>query len=162
MQDAGYRSISYNVFNIGEANKLPAYSMELGVSLEGDRHLVAVDRILEIAARQAREGIFHTSPIALRFVAPSKAYASMMHGRQTMMIELIMVVDSHRGEELLATYERELADLGTRPHWGQINALTPDRVHALYPQWSAWMGIEERFNASGVFDAPFTRRVGIS
>jgi hypothetical protein len=163
MQDKeGYHSISYKVFNIGEANKLPAYSMELGITLEDDRHLEAVDLLLSIAARWAGEGVFHTSPVALRFVAPSKAYASMMHDQPTMMIELIMVVDSHRGEELLASYERELAVLGARPHWGQLNALTPERVRELYPRWDAWMEVERRFNASGVFDAPFTRRVGIS
>jgi hypothetical protein len=158
----GYRSISYRVFNIGEANHLPAYSMELGVTLEGDRHLVAVDRILAAAADWAQQGVYHTSPIALRFVAPSQAYASMMYDQPTMMIELIMVVDSHRGEDLLAGYERDLAGLGVRPHWGQINALTGERVRELYPRWDAWLETAARFNASGVFDGPFTRRVGIS
>jgi hypothetical protein len=162
MQDLeGYRSISYKVFNIGESNRLPAYSMELGVTLEADRHLEAVDRILAAAARWAKKRVYHTSPIALRFVAPSKAYASMMHERPTMMIELIMVVDSHRGEELLASYERDLADLDVRAHWGQINALTPDRVRELYPRWDTWLATGARFNASGVFAAPFTRRVGV-
>jgi FAD/FMN-containing dehydrogenase len=161
MEDPSYRSISYKVFNIGEANQLPAYSMELGVSLEGDRHLAAVDRILDLAASQARDGVFHTSPIALRFTAPSRAYASMMFDRPTMMIELIMVVDSHRGEELLATYERELADLDVRAHWGQVNGLTPEDVRRLYPRWEDWLAVERRFNASGVFAGPFTRRVGI-
>lgn len=163
MQDPSYKSISYMVFNIGEANKLPAYSMELGVTLEDDRHLACVDRILEIAARWAREGVLHTSPIALRFVAPSRAYASMMADRPTMMIELIMVVDSHRGEELLASYERELgAAFDARPHWGQLNALTSARAAELYPDWERWRAVERELNASGVFDSPFTRRVGIS
>jgi hypothetical protein len=162
MSDPGYRSISYQVFNIGEANKLPAVSMELGVTLEGDRHLLAVDRLLAIAEREARRGVFHTSPVALRFTGPSKAYASMMHDQPTMMIELIMVTGSHRGDELLATYERELADLDVRAHWGQINGLTPEDVRRLYPRWPDWMAVEQRFNASGVFAAPFTRRVGIS
>ena len=157
----GYRSISYKVFNIGEANHLPAYSMELGVTLQDDRHLAAVDRILASAERWKQQRVYHTSPIALRFVAPSKAYASMMYDQPTMMIELIMVADSHRGEELLASYERDLADLGVRPHWGQINALTPGRVSELYPRWDTWLATAARFNASGVFDAPFTRRIGI-
>ena len=80
MVDDGYTNVSYKVFNIGEANHLPAYSMELGVALEGGRHLEAVDRILAIAASGRPSGFFHTSPIALRFVAPSDAHASMMHG----------------------------------------------------------------------------------
>ena len=157
----GYRSISYKVFNIGEANHLPAYSMELGVTLDGDRHLEAVDRILQTAAEWARRRVYHTSPISLRFTAPSRAYASMMYQQPTMMIELIMVVGSRRGEELLAAHERALADLGARPHWGQINALTPARVRELYPRWEEWLAVERELNASGVFDSPFSRRVDI-
>jgi hypothetical protein len=161
MQDPSYRSISYTVFNIGEANHLPAYSMELGVTLEGDRHLEAIDRILVGAETWARKRVYHTSPIALRFVAPSKAYASMMFDQPTMMIELIMVAESRRGEDLLAAYERDLAPLGARAHWGQVNALTPERVRELYPRWDTWLETAAEFNATGVFASPFTRRVGI-
>ena len=163
MADSGYADVSYKVFNIGEANKLPAYSMELGIGLEGNRHLEAVDRILAIAAeRRKRERLVHTSPIALRFVAPSRAYASMMHERATMMIELIMVDRSRGGEELLAGYEQRLADLDARPHWGQLNGLTAERIAALYPRWQDWLAVERELNRSGVFDSPFTRRVGIT
>jgi hypothetical protein len=162
MADKGYADLSYKVFNIGEANHLPAVSMELGVTLEGNRHLEAVDRILAIAAeRRKRDKLVHTSPIALRFVDASRAYASMMHGQQTMMIELILVDGTRGGDELLAGYERDLADLGARPHWGQINALTAERARALYPRWDDWLAVERELNASGVFDSPFTRRVGI-
>jgi L-gulono-1,4-lactone dehydrogenase len=162
MCDDGYASVSYRVFNIGAANELPAYSMELGVSIEDGSHVAAVDRILAIAERRRREdGVYHTSPFSLRFVAPSRASASMMHGRATMMIELIMVKGSKRGYELLAGYESELADLGVRSHWGQYNELTPADLPRLYPQWAQWMAAHQRFNGSGVFDSPFTRRVGI-
>src|SRR5204863_5223833 len=123
MTDDGYANVSYKVFNIGEANHLPAYSMELGVALEGNRHVECIDRLLEIAAeRRAGERLYHTSPIALRFVAPSKAFASMMHDRATMMIELIMIVGSRRGERLLSGYEERLREFDVRPHWGQLNA----------------------------------------
>jgi hypothetical protein len=163
LQDAGYADVSYKVFNIGEANRLPAYSMELGITLEGDRHLRAVDRMLEIAQeRRQRERLIHTSPIALRFVAPSRAYASMMFEQPTMMIELIMVAGSRGGEELLAGYEQRLAEFDARPHWGQLNYLTGERIAALYPRWTGWLEIERELNRSGVFDSPFTRRVGIS
>jgi L-gulono-1,4-lactone dehydrogenase len=162
MRDDGYANISYKVFNIGQANSLPAYSMELGVGLEGNRHLECIDRLLEIAAeRRKNERLYHTSPIALRFVAPSKAFASMMHERATMMIELIMVDGTKGGERLVAGYEQRLSDLDVRPHWGQVNALTRERVQQLYPRWPDWMAVEQRFNASGVFDSQFTARVGI-
>jgi hypothetical protein len=163
MVDEGYAAVSYRVFNIGEANKLPAVSMELGVALDGNRHLEAVDHILAIAKeRRERERLVHTSPIALRFVAPSRAYASMMHGRATMMIELIMVDGSRGGYDLLAGYEQRLADLEVRAHWGQYNTLTAERIRALYPRWQEWLAVEREFNRTGVFDSPFTRRVGIA
>lgn len=161
MCDDDYTNLSYKVFNIGEANELPAYSMELGVAVDG-RHLEAVERILRIAKARAREGVYHTSPFSLRFVAPSRAYASMMFEQPTMMIELIMIAQSRGGVALLETYEQALADLGTRPHWGQINAIDPQRPPQLYPEWERWLEVEREFNSSGVFDSPFTKRVGIS
>jgi L-gulono-1,4-lactone dehydrogenase len=163
MVDDGYANVSYKVFNIGEANHLPAYSMELGVALEANRHIQAVDRILEIAAeRRENERLYHTSPISLRFVAPSSAYASMMYDQATMMIELIMVDGTRGGYALLDGYEERLRGLKVRPHWGQYNTLTPDCLGALYPRWYDWMAVQSEFNRSGVFDSAFTRRLGIS
>lgn len=156
-----YSDVSYKVFNIGEANKLPAISAELGIPLADGAHVRAVDRLLEIAARERKRGRFHTSPFSLRFVAGSRAFASMMYGGDTMMIELILVTGTKHGFELLQTYERELAEFGARPHWGQYNVLTPERVRELYPRWDAWLAVERELNASGVFDSEFTRRVGI-
>jgi L-gulono-1,4-lactone dehydrogenase len=161
MEDDDYTQVSYRVFNIGAANKLPAWSMELGVPVEGDVHLRTVDRILEVAEACARDGRFHTSPIALRFVAPSAACVSMMHGRPTMMIELILVSGTRRGRELLEEYERSLAEFGARPHWGQYNTLGPD-LERLYPEWGSWCDAHGRFNATGVFDSAFTDRIGVS
>jgi xylitol oxidase len=135
--------------------------MELGVAVDG-HHIEAVDRILAIAAERAKEGIYHTSPFSLRFVAPSRAYASMMYGQPTMMIELIMVTGSRGGNALLIGYEDALADLDVRPHWGQVNAIEPGQPLSLYPMWDRWMAAERDYNGSGVFNSPFTDRVGIS
>ena len=162
MEDANYTQLSHRVFNIGAANHLPALSSELAVPVEGDTHLRAVDRIIEIADELARRRrLFHTSPIALRFVAPSAAYASMMYGRPTMTVELILIAETRGGRTLLAEYERRLADLGARPHWGQYNVLGRD-AGTLYPRWADWLRTYERLNATGVFDSDFTDRIGIS
>jgi hypothetical protein len=161
MEDENYTQTSYRVFNIGAANKLPALSMELAVPAEGDTHLRTVERIFEVAAEGARRRRFHTSPIALRFVAASEASASMMHGRPTMMIELILVAGTRHGRELLGDYERRLADFGARPHWGQYNTAGP-AVADLYPEWGRWLAARERFDPAGTFDSEFTDRIGIS
>jgi L-gulono-1,4-lactone dehydrogenase len=163
MQDDGYVGVSYKVFNIGEANHLPAVSMELCVGLEGNRHLDAVDRLLEIADEQRRSHKrYHTSPFSLRFTKASPAFASMMHGRDSMIAELILVTGTRGGEELLRAHENGLADFDARAHWGQINYLTEQSVRRTYPRWDDWLRVERELNSSGVFDSPFTRRVGIS
>jgi L-gulono-1,4-lactone dehydrogenase len=161
MCDPDYTNVSYKVFNIGEANHLPAISMELGVAVDG-RHLEAVERILAIAGEKAKEGIYHTSPFSLRFVAPSRAAASMMFGQPTMMIELILIAGTRGWEPLLAGYESALVDLGVRPHWGQINFLAPGRPAELYPLWGSWLETMRQHNSSGVFNSPFTDRLGIT
>ena len=167
MCDQGYADISYKVFNIGQANKLPAYSSELGFSMLDGDHVKAVDRILELAVelRHRRRPLIHTSPIALRFVAASNACASMMYGRPTMMVELILAQDTKRGFELLAAYETDpvLRRLLVRPHWGQYNVLdgTTD-FPGMYPKWREWLAAYEDFNHAGTFNSPFTDRIGIS
>jgi hypothetical protein len=157
-----YDNVSYRVLNIGNANLVPAYSGEVGIPMDG-RHIAAVERIFEVAAERRRiGGVYQSSPIALRFVKASAAYMSMMHGHDTMMIELIQLAGSRGAVELTQAYEDALYELGGRPHWGQLNAMTPAFVASAYPRYADWQSIHELFNASGVFDSPFSRRVGIA
>lgn len=161
-----YVNISYRVFNIGAANYLPAYSCEIGVPVdERGLHLMAVERIVEVAAQRRRLGhVYHSSPISLRFVKATDSYMSMMQGRDTMMIELIMATHTVGGMELLAAHENALYELGGRPHWGQVNSLTGSHglLAAMYPHYADWQEVHAELNASGVFDSPFSKRVGIS
>jgi L-gulono-1,4-lactone dehydrogenase len=163
LTDDEYLGKSYRVYNIGRANHVPAYSAEIGVPVdERGLHLTAIERILEIAERHARLGdVFQTSPLALRFVAASDAPLAMMHGRRTMMIELIMLRRTQGGLELLADYEDALYACEGRPHWGQENTLTPGLVRELYPGLDAWLAVHDRLNASGVFDSGFSKRAGL-
>jgi len=163
LTDDEYIGKSYRVYNIGRANHVPAYSAEIGVPVdERGLHLRAIERILEIAARHARLGdVYQTSPLALRFVAPSGAPMAMMHGRRTMMIELIMLRRTQGGLELLADYEDALYECEGRPHWGQVNTLTAGRVRELYPGLDDWLAVHDRLNAGGVFDSAFSKRAGL-
>jgi L-gulono-1,4-lactone dehydrogenase len=163
LADNEYSGPSYKVLNIGAANLLPAYSSEIAVPLEDGKHLQAIDTLIEIAARHRRLGsVYHTGLVALRFVAASPAYLSMMHGRDTMMIELIQATATEGGYELLGAYEDALYALGGRPHWGQVNTLTGSALRSLYPEYDRWLAVHDRINASGVFDSPFAKRVGIT
>jgi L-gulono-1,4-lactone dehydrogenase len=159
-----YDEVSYKVLNIGAANFLPAYSAEIGVPMDG-RHLEAVDRLIEVADERRRLGqAYQSAPISFRFVKASPAYMSMMSERDTMMIELIQLTRSSGGYELLAAYEEALYDLGGRPHWGQVNTLTGSHalVASMYPRYEEWLEVRRALDPDGVFDSPFTKRIGIS
>jgi hypothetical protein len=159
-----YDEVSYKVLNIGTANLLPAYSCEIGVPMDG-RHIQAAEEIIRVAAEARKVGdVYQSSPISFRFVKASNAYMSMMNGRDTMMIELIQLTRSDGGYELLAAYESALSKLGGRPHWGQVNTLTASEelLTTIYPHYREWLQVHHRLNASGVFNSPFTERVGIS
>ena len=166
LADRDYTNVSYRVFNIGTANDLPAYSAEIGVPVDTrGLHVQAVETVFEVAGRHRRLGnAYQSSPISLRFVRASDALMSMMNGRDTMMIELIMLTHTEGGFELLADYEEALYALGGRPHWGQVNTLTGSDglVASMYPHLEEWLTVHRRLNASGVFDSPFSKRMGIS
>ena len=166
LADEQYTSLSYMVLNIGTANLLPAYSAEIGVPIDdSESHIKAVDRVIEIADEHRRIGsVYHTSPISLRFVKASEAYMSMMQGRDTMMIELIQMTRTEGGYELLAAYEKALENLDGRPHWGQVNQLGSGApsLRELYPRYADWLEVHRQLNSSGVFDSPFSIRVGIA
>jgi L-gulono-1,4-lactone dehydrogenase len=165
LADNEYSGPSYKVLNIGAANLLPAYSSEIAVPLADDRYLQAIDTLIGVAARHRDLGsIYHTGLVALRFVRASPAYLSMMHGGDTMMIELIQATETEGGYELLGAYEDALYALGGRPHWGQVNTLTGshDTLRRMYPAFDRWLAVHDELNGSGVFDSPFAKRVGIT
>jgi hypothetical protein len=161
-----YVNVSYKVLNIGAANYLPAYSSEIGVAFDERRlYETAVETVIKVANQRRELGdVYHSSPISLRFVKASEAHMSMMHGRNTMMIELIMATHTVGGFELLTAHENALYDVGGRPHWGQVNSLTGSAglIGSMYPAYDAWQDVHAILNASGVFTSPFTKRTGIS
>jgi hypothetical protein len=165
LSDDEFTNKSYRVLNIGAANSLPAYSAEIGVPVdERGWHVDAVEQIIKIADDHRQIGeIFHTSPIALRFVRSSDAHMSMMQGCDTMMIELIQVKGTQGGLEALGAYEDALYALKGRPHWGQVNTLTGshDLVASLYAELPRWLEAHAELNSTRVFDSPFSKRVGI-
>jgi FAD/FMN-containing dehydrogenase len=159
-----YDAVSFKVFNIGTLNNLPAYSCEIGVPMDG-RHIEAVETIFRVARERRELGqVYQSSPIALRFVKATPAYLSMMNGRDTMMIELIGLNGNDGGIELLKAYEEALYALGGRPHWGHINTLSGSHefVASMYPRLADWLDVRARLDPDGVFDAPFTKRLGLS
>jgi len=163
LERAQYVNKSFNVFNTGSVNKLASYSSELGLPMTDDKYIAGVDRILEVAALAAElGGIYESGPIALRFVRRTNAYLSPQQGQDTCMVELISVKDTLGCLELMRRYEQSMYEFGGRPHWGQVNSVSPYEVHRLYPFLQDWLSVRDVLNARGTFDSPFSRRVGLA
>ncbi|HEY8946683.1 MAG TPA: FAD-binding protein [Polyangiaceae bacterium] len=164
LEDASYVDISYNVFNLGPANLIRAYGIELAFDIQ--QTIEATERLFAIASELAKRNWMHSSPPSLRFVKRSPAHLAMMYGRDTMMLEMGMLTCAEGADDLLTTYEKRfMAELGARPHWGlDLNVLDDfSQVRALYPPSAdRWLAVYRRFNSKGTFNAKFTDRLGIS
>lgn len=153
-----------------EPDKPPlAISAEIAVPLENT--VAAVDRILDI---MARSDYFYAVPFGVRFVAPSEHYLAMQYDRPTCMIEIPMLlpISTDKREEQLHDFKAALQDLedalcydpgnlGGRPHWGQYNTLTHDRVADLYPKLPEFERVYSEHNAFGTFDNMYTRQIDL-
>lgn len=158
LEDDGYTNISYKVLNIGTANKVKALSSEIALPMKNNSYLDAVEKFLEMAAENASFRKFHTAPVSLRFVKASAAHLSPQQ-ENTCMMEIIFLKDTPGAPEMLGEYEKELyADSG-RPHMGQFNVLTPERIEEMYPRFHAWQHVNEQLNANGTFNNSFSDRV---
>lgn len=163
--DDGFSGRSYKVLNIGMANDVPAISSEIAYPMRDGLYIDGVERVLEVAQLHAEVGqIYHTSPIALRFVKGTELFLSPQHGGDTAMLELIMVRGTHGALEMLYEYEIDAYRFGGRPHWGQINSLTGshDLVRSMYPRYDDWIAVHAQLNRRGTFNSPFTTRVGFT
>jgi hypothetical protein len=165
LEDRRYVAASYDVFNLGPANLIRAYGIELGFDV---RHTVPVVERVFVTARELAEDHqwMHNTPPSLRFVKSSPCHLAMMNGRDTMMLEMGMIACANGADDLLETYERRfMKEFGARPHWGlDLNVLKDfSQVRALYPESAdRWRAVYERLNARGTFNATFTDRLGIS
>ena len=161
--DKDYTEKSFKVFHIGEANYLPAISAEFAVPVEGDAYLAAIDRLIEVAEEVGRqERLYLSAPVAVRFVKGTDSLLSMMHGRDTCMLEVIALAGVKNSPRIMQRIEEALIPLGVRPHWGQINNITKERLAAMYgDRLATWQAVRRRFDPRGTFASPFTRRVGL-
>ena len=163
LADESYKALSYRVFNLGLPNLIRAWGIEMAFDLS--QTITATQRLIELAEVQRRLGRRHSSPVALRFVAPAAAHLAMQHGRSTCMMEIGMLVGARGSRELLVDYERAYIDeFRARPHWGlDLNVLRSEaEVAALYPAYPKWKAAFTQLNTRGTFDGKFSDRLGIS
>lgn len=163
LRDDDFTDKSYRVFHIGEANDIPAISSEFAVPVEHDAYLAAIDRLIAVAAQVGKEEkLYLTVPVAVRFVKSTRAFLSPMNGRDTCMLEVIALAGVKNSERIMERIERALESFQVRPHWGQINHISKERLLPMYgDSYTQWQTVHRQINTRGTFASPFSRRVGI-
>jgi hypothetical protein len=173
LTDRNYIDKSFRVLDLGRANNLSAYAMEL--TFPSGQFTKAVDAILELSNNSVREGAqYLTGPVSLRFVKTNSFFLSMQYGEQrnlpepenqyVCMIEFPTIRKAYGGYELLSRIESAMRVFNSRPHWGQVNHVGgegKEALHKLYPKFDDWLKVYRHYNKAGRFQNNFTRRCGI-
>ncbi|KAF5537803.1 L-gulonolactone oxidase [Fusarium napiforme] len=162
-----YIDKSFKVLNIGAVDDVKAYAMEL--SFDANKDIVSiVDRILALFQKAAAEKKwFLAGPFALRFVKESNAFLAPQQGRTTMMVEMDMLFGVKTGDELLKFMRAELCKgeegEGVRVHWGlDLDTVVKGDLERMYPESARWLAVYKELNSTGIWNSPFTERLGIS
>ncbi|MDD1632854.1 MAG: hypothetical protein LUP91_11710, partial [Methylococcaceae bacterium] len=155
LSDDGYLHRSYRVFNIGDGqNAIPSLSGTLFVPLRDDLYLRAVEILRRVAREEAKNGIYQTGPISLRFVKGSRAM--LASPEDVGSFELIFAGRPEHATDLIRAYDAalraELGDENVRFHWGQLMpGADPERILAGFPRFGAWRRIRDRLDPAGRF-----------
>ncbi len=161
--DENYTSRSYKVFNLGPANEVRAFGIEL--AFDFNQTVAVAERLFDLAAEFAKDGLYNATAPSLRFVRSTTAFLAMQEGRTSTMLEMGQLVGQHGAEDLLKRYEgRFMDEMGARPHWGlDLNMMHSfAEVRRVYPKAESWHKVYRQLNARGTFNGRLTDRLGIS
>jgi FAD/FMN-containing dehydrogenase len=107
----------------------------------------AIRAMRELMLRSLPDSVY---PLEIRTVGPDDAFLSPNYRTATTVIS----VSGTPGTDYwgyLRSVDALLADFDARVHWGKLHFLTPERLHALYPQADDFIAIRRRLDPEGVF-----------
>ncbi len=149
---------AHEILDLGRPNRVPTAACEFAVSL--DHAAAAAEAVLAVYARLRARGLRGPS---LRFVAPSSALLSPAWARETVTLEVPNFRGTDLADEAVRAIDEALAPFAARPHWSQLHRDRDARaLRTLYPRLDAWQSSRAELAGSGVFDSPFTDRLGLS
>jgi FAD/FMN-containing dehydrogenase len=129
------------------------HELEYFVPLE--RAPGAIQALRELMLRSLPQSVY---PMEVRTVGPDDAYLSPNHGTPTTAIS----VSGQPGTDYwgyLRSVDALLAQFDARVHWGKLHFLTPDRLHALYPEADRFIAIRRELDPAGTFLNPHLREL---
>jgi FAD/FMN-containing dehydrogenase len=107
----------------------------------------ALSAMRDLMLRSLPDSVF---PLEVRTVGPDDAYLSPNYQTATTVIS----VSGKPGTDYwdyLRSVDALLSDFSARVHWGKLHFLTPDRLHALYPEADAFIAARRELDPRGVF-----------
>jgi FAD/FMN-containing dehydrogenase len=121
------------------------HELEYFVPLE--RGPEALSAMRELMLASLPDSIY---PLEVRTVGPDDAYLSPNYKTATTVIS----VSGKPGTDYwdyLRSVDRLLAEFSARVHWGKLHFLTPERLHALYPEADAFINARRELDPEGRF-----------
>ena len=107
----------------------------------------ALSAMRELMLRSLPDSIF---PLEVRTVGPDDAYLSPNYKTATTVIS----VSGQPGTDYwdyLRSVDGLLSEFSARVHWGKLHFLTPERLHALYPEADAFIEARRAVDPEGMF-----------
>lgn len=129
------------------------HELEYFVPLE--RAQDALQAMRELMLRSLPQSLY---PLEVRTVGPDDAYLSPNYGTATVALS----VSGEPGTDYwsyLRSVDALLSQFDARVHWGKLHFLTPERLHALYPEADRFIEIRRQFDPDGRFLNPHLREL---
>jgi FAD/FMN-containing dehydrogenase len=120
---------------------------ELEYFVPVERGLEALEATRELMLRSLPDSVY---PLEVRTVGAEDAFLSPNHGTATTVIS----VSGKPGTDYwdyLRSVDALLSEFDARVHWGKLHFMTPERLHALYPQASEFIAIRRELDPEGMF-----------
>jgi FAD/FMN-containing dehydrogenase len=89
-------------------------------------------------------------PLEVRTVGPDDAYLSPNYRTATTVISVSGTPGTDYWD-YLRSVDALLAQFDARVHWGKLHFLTPERLHALYPEAGEFIAVRRELDPEGVF-----------
>jgi FAD/FMN-containing dehydrogenase len=112
-----------------------------------DRGPEALSAMRDLMLRSLPDSIY---PLEVRTVGPDDAYLSPNYKTATTVIS----VSGTPGADYwgyLRSVDALLSDFSARVHWGKLHFLTPERLHALYPEADKFIEKRRELDPNGTF-----------
>ncbi|GAB3663238.1 D-arabinono-1,4-lactone oxidase [Echinicola sediminis] len=164
-KDMGYLNTAYKVLYQGaEYIKERAYDCEVAFDMKEKNYIEMVDELIENAQKLSENGLYHNSPIGVRYVRRSNALLSVEYKRDVAYVDTPMVLASKGELEIIEACLRLMLDKGGIPHWGKYNYFLREEkydLHKIYPGLKKWRKLMKKYNPNGTFTSVFMKEMKI-